>query len=86
MAASRIAGYWKDTGNVTDMLDASRMVPESLPGQVLGTVGEQTELIGRVSIAAEAEVRGSRVAGPVVIVPRARRLVPGDHSKVQISA
>jgi glucose-1-phosphate thymidylyltransferase len=72
VAASRITGYWKDTGNVTDMLEVNRMVLESLPRLVSGTVDEQTELIGRVSIGAGAEVSGSRIVGPVIIGERAR--------------
>jgi glucose-1-phosphate thymidylyltransferase len=142
-----ITGYWKDTGNVADMLEVNRMVLEGLVPRRDGTVDAASELIGRVVIEAGAEVTGSRIVGPVVIgagsrvsgsyvgpftsvaagcviadseieysivlagasirgvrrveaslighhvevtpaprVPRAHRLVLGDHSKVQISS
>jgi glucose-1-phosphate thymidylyltransferase len=142
-----ISGYWKDTGNVADMLEVNRMVLEGVEPRVNGTVGAETELIGRVVIEAGAQVAGSRIVGPVIIgagtrvsdsyvgpftsmaqdviiadseieysivlrgasiqgvrrieaslighdvvvtpsppVPKAHRLVLGDHSKVQISS
>jgi glucose-1-phosphate thymidylyltransferase len=145
--STKITGYWKDTGNVPDMLEVNRMVLESLEAHVGGEVDEQTELIGRVRIEPGATVTGSRIVGPVVVgagtrisdsyvgpftsvaddcvladseieysivlrgasikgvrrieaslighdvevtpsprVPRAHRLVLGDHSKVQISS
>ena len=37
--SSVISGYWKDTGNVTDMLEVNRMVLETAePRQCHGTV------------------------------------------------
>jgi glucose-1-phosphate thymidylyltransferase len=142
-----ITGYWKDTGNVADMLEVNRMVLEGLEPRCDGTVDAACELIGRVAIEAGAQVSGSRIVGPVVIgagtrvsgsyvgpftsvapgcviadseieysivlagasiqgvrrveaslighhaevtpapkVPRAHRLILGDHSKVQISS
>jgi glucose-1-phosphate thymidylyltransferase len=145
--ATVIAGYWKDTGNVADMLEVNRMVLEGLEMRQLGAVDAASELIGRVAIEPGARVSGSRIVGPAVIgagaevsgsyvgpftsigpgcviadseieysivlrdasvrgvrrieasligrevqvtpapkVPRAHRLVLGDHSKVQISS
>ena len=145
--STTITGYWKDTGNVTDMLEVNRTVLESIEPRVRGSVDDTSELIGRVVIDAGAEVKESRIVGPVIIgggtrvsgsyigpftsvaescviadseieysivlrgasirgvrrieaslighevevtpspkVPRAHRLVPGDHSKVQISS
>jgi glucose-1-phosphate thymidylyltransferase len=142
-----ITGYWKDTGNVADMLEVNRMVLESLEPCHQGTVDSATELIGRVVIESGARVSRSRIVGPAIIgsgtqvdssyigpftsvardcaiidseieysiilrgasirgvrrieaslighevevtpaprVPRAHRLVLGDHSKVQISS
>jgi glucose-1-phosphate thymidylyltransferase len=62
-----ISGYWKDTGNVTDMLEVNRMVLESLDPSQQGTVDEESELIGRVLVAKKARVARSRIVGPVVI-------------------
>jgi len=145
--STTITGYWKDTGNVADMLEVNRLVLEGVDSRVDGTVDEASELIGRVIIEAGAELTASRIVGPVIIgngsritgsyvgpftsvaqdcvisdseleysillrgasvrgvrrieaslighhvevtpsprVPKAHRLILGDHSKVQISS
>jgi glucose-1-phosphate thymidylyltransferase len=142
-----ITGYWKDTGNVTDMLEVNRMVLESIGPAMNGVIDIGSELIGRVFVDVGAQVSGSRIVGPAIIgsgtkitnsyvgpftsigtdcvvddseieysivlpgasirgvrrieaslighavevtpaprVPKAHRLVLGDHSKVQISS
>ncbi|MEU8173310.1 glucose-1-phosphate thymidylyltransferase [Microbispora hainanensis] len=63
---SVISGYWKDTGNVADMLEVNRLVLESLEPRIDGAV-EDCEIIGRVVVEAGASVRGSRIVGPVVV-------------------
>jgi glucose-1-phosphate thymidylyltransferase len=144
--SSVISGYWKDTGNVSDMLEVNRLILETLEPRVEGSVDEASELIGRVIVEPGAVVVRSRILGPVIIgagtritdsylgaftsiaadcsitaseieysivlsrasisgvrrieaslighdvevtpaprMPRAHRLVLGDHSKVQIS-
>src|SRR6266571_2442929 len=40
-----ISGYWKDTGNVADMLEVNRMVLEGITARQQGVVDEETELI-----------------------------------------
>jgi len=62
-----ISGYWKDTGNVTDMLEVNRLVLEGIEPSVAGEVDEASELIGRVVVEAGARVERSRVVGPVII-------------------
>jgi glucose-1-phosphate thymidylyltransferase len=145
--STTITGYWKDTGNVADMLEVNRMVLESIEPRCEGTADAESELIGRVVIEGGAEVTGSRIVGPVIVgagtrvagsylgpftsvardctisdseieysillrgasiqgvrrieaslighdvevtpaprIPKAHRLVLGDHSKVQISS
>ena len=146
VSSTTITGYWKDTGNVTDMLEVNRLVLESVEPQQLGTVDDDCEIIGRVVVEPGAQVSASRIVGPAIIgtgtkvsgsyigpftaiadecvvndseieysiimggasirgvrrieasligrfaevtpaprVPKAHRLVLGDHSKVQIS-
>ncbi|MGW2830888.1 glucose-1-phosphate thymidylyltransferase [Streptomyces sp. NPDC001286] len=65
--STTISGYWKDTGNVTDMLEVNRSVLETLERRIDGAVDEGSELIGRVRVEAGAKVTGSRIVGPVVI-------------------
>ncbi|MBO2447002.1 glucose-1-phosphate thymidylyltransferase [Actinomadura barringtoniae] len=62
-----ISGYWKDTGNVTDMLEVNRLVLEGIEPAVAGEVDAASELIGRVVVEAGARVEGSRVVGPVIV-------------------
>ena len=64
-----ISGYWKDTGNVADMLEVNRTVLEGIEPAVHGTVDDETELIGRVVVEPGATVRTSRIVGPVIIGP-----------------
>ncbi|MFB9674815.1 glucose-1-phosphate thymidylyltransferase [Streptosporangium vulgare] len=70
--SSVISGYWKDTGNVTDMLEVNRLVLESLEPRVDGLVDEASQLIGRVVVEPGAEIERSRVVGPAIIGPGAR--------------
>jgi glucose-1-phosphate thymidylyltransferase len=145
--STTITGYWKDTGNVTDMLEVNRLVLEGLEPRLDGEIDDASEIIGRVVVEAGARVKGSRIVGPAIIgagstitgsyigpftaidadcsvddseieysivlsrasiggtrrieaslighdaevtpaprIPRAHRLVLGDHSKVQISS
>ncbi len=75
--SSVISGYWKDTGNVTDMLEVNRMVLETAEPQQQGTVDAGSEIIGRVVIEGDAQVSGSRIVGPVII--GARTKVTGSY-------
>ncbi|EFL19811.1 glucose-1-phosphate thymidylyltransferase [Streptomyces sp. C] len=64
---TQITGYWKDTGNVADMLEVNRLVLEETEARCDGLVDEHSDLIGRVQVEGGAEVRNSRVVGPAVI-------------------
>ncbi|MFF9074389.1 glucose-1-phosphate thymidylyltransferase [Streptomyces sp. NPDC014735] len=69
--STTIRGYWKDTGNVTDMLEVNRTVLETVePAQDGAEVDDDTEIIGRVRIEPGAKVSGSRIVGPVIIGAR----------------
>jgi glucose-1-phosphate thymidylyltransferase len=61
-----IEGWWKDTGKLEDLLDANRIVLDTLAPRVDGVV-EDSELTGRVVIEAEARVVRSVVRGPAII-------------------
>ncbi|MEU8244855.1 glucose-1-phosphate thymidylyltransferase [Nonomuraea sp. NPDC048916] len=70
--SSVISGYWKDTGNVTDMLEVNRLVLEALEPRVSGSVDAASELVGRVVVEPGAVVERSRVVGPAIIGAGAR--------------
>ncbi|MFF4413278.1 glucose-1-phosphate thymidylyltransferase [Streptosporangium sp. NPDC001559] len=72
--SSVISGYWKDTGNVTDMLEVNRLVLESLETRLEGRVDDVSELIGRVVVEPGAVVERSRIVGPAIIGAGARIL------------
>ncbi len=67
-----VSGWWKDTGQLADMLEANRLVLEELDGQIDGEVSEDSRVEGRVSVAAGAVISGSVVRGPAVIGTGAR--------------
>ncbi|MFE0513828.1 glucose-1-phosphate thymidylyltransferase [Streptomyces sp. NPDC058964] len=62
-----IKGYWKDTGNVGDMLEVNRTVLESMERRIDGDVDERSETVGRVVVEEGACIDNSRIVGPVVI-------------------
>jgi glucose-1-phosphate thymidylyltransferase len=61
-----IQGWWKDTGKLEDLLEANRIVLDTLEPRVEGVV-EDSELTGRVVIEAEARIVRSVVRGPAII-------------------
>ncbi|MFJ6011509.1 glucose-1-phosphate thymidylyltransferase [Streptomyces sp. NPDC092952] len=66
--STTIHGYWKDTGNVTDMLEVNRTVLETVePTHEHAEVDADSEIIGRVRIEPGARVSGSRIVGPAII-------------------
>ncbi|MBS3934312.1 MAG: glucose-1-phosphate thymidylyltransferase [Truepera sp.] len=66
----KVSGWWKDTGNPEDILDANRLMLMKLTRRIEGGL-EQAELIGPVVVEAGAVVRRSTVVGPAIIGPQA---------------
>ncbi|GAA4324419.1 glucose-1-phosphate thymidylyltransferase [Streptomyces venetus] len=62
-----IEGYWKDTGNVGDMLEVNRMVLEAMERRIDGEVDDASQTIGRVVVEEGARIVDSRIVGPAVI-------------------
>jgi glucose-1-phosphate thymidylyltransferase len=67
-----VVGWWKDTGQLADMLEANRLVLEEVETSVEGEVDESSRVEGRVVIEAGAHVHGSVIRGPAVIAAGAR--------------
>jgi glucose-1-phosphate thymidylyltransferase len=67
-----VTGWWKDTGQLADMLEANRLVLEELESSVEGEVDEDSRVEGRVVIEAGARLERSVVRGPAVIGRGAR--------------
>jgi glucose-1-phosphate thymidylyltransferase len=62
-----VSGWWKDTGQLADMLEANRLVLEEIERRIEGKVDDESKVEGRVVIEAGARVSGSTVRGPAVI-------------------
>lgn len=67
-----VSGWWKDTGQLADMLEANRLVLEEIETAIEGEVDEASRVEGRVVVAPGAELKSSVVRGPAVIGPGAR--------------
>ena len=66
-----VHGWWKDTGQVQDMLDANRLILDDIEEQHGGTEVE-SRVEGRVCVAEGAVVERSTVRGPAIIGRGAR--------------
>src|SRR3954466_1163568 len=66
-----VQGWWKDTGRLEDMLEANRLIRDTIvwrvEGEVIDSVGE-----GRVVVEAGARLERATVRGPAIIGAGAR--------------
>ena len=61
-----VHGWWKDTGQVQDMLEANRLILDDLEERIDGECVD-SRVEGRVVIEADARVERSTVRGPAVV-------------------
>ncbi|HLI23333.1 MAG TPA: glucose-1-phosphate thymidylyltransferase [Acidimicrobiales bacterium] len=62
-----LEGWWIDTGKLTPLLEANRLILEGLDRRVEGTVDAESRLDGRVVVEGGAVIERSQVRGPVLI-------------------
>jgi glucose-1-phosphate thymidylyltransferase len=62
-----VRGWWKDTGQLADMLEANRLVLDALVTSVEGEVDDGSKIEGRVVLGPGARLERSVVRGPAVI-------------------
>lgn len=67
-----VDGWWKDTGKLDDMLEANRLILDTLEMRVSGDVDSDSRVEGKVVIEKGAQIVASVVRGPVIIGPGAR--------------
>ncbi len=60
-------GWWLDTGKKDDMLEANRVVLDTLDARIDGDVGSESTIEGRVVIESGAKVVRSQIRGPVIV-------------------
>ena len=67
-----VEGWWKDTGKLEDMLEANRLILDTLERRIDGTVDAESRIEGKVVIETGAVVERSVIRGPVIIGCSAR--------------
>jgi glucose-1-phosphate thymidylyltransferase len=67
-----VDGWWKDTGKLEDMLEANRLILDTISRRIEGTVDTASRLEGKVVVEAGAIVEQSVIRGPVIVGARAR--------------
>jgi len=67
-----VDGWWKDTGKLEDMLEANRLILDTLERRVEGTIDAESRIEGKVVIEAGAVVQRSVIRGPAIIGRGAR--------------
>ncbi len=67
-----VEGWWKDTGKLEDMLEANRLILDTLERRVEGTIDGESRIEGKVVVEAGATIERSVVRGPVIIGAGAR--------------
>jgi glucose-1-phosphate thymidylyltransferase len=66
-----VQGWWKDTGRLDDLLEANRLVLDTIESGVDGELVD-TEIGGRVVVEAGARLERSSVRGPAIVGAGAR--------------
>ncbi len=64
---TEITGWWKDTGKPSDLLEANRLILDSIEPRNEGTVDAASDVAGRVIIEPGARIGNSKIRGPVII-------------------
>jgi glucose-1-phosphate thymidylyltransferase len=62
-----VHGWWKDTGKLADMLEANRLILDTIQRRVDGDVDDASQVEGRVVVEAGARIERSVIRGPVVV-------------------
>ncbi len=67
-----VEGWWKDTGKLDDILEANRLILDTLNRRIEGNVGDDCRIEGKVVIEAGAVIVNSVIRGPSIIGSGAR--------------
>jgi glucose-1-phosphate thymidylyltransferase len=67
-----LTGWWIDTGKLTPLLEANRLLLEKIEPRIDGKVDDASSVDGRVVVEAGATITNSTLRGPLVIGANAR--------------
>ena len=67
MRTELLTGWWIDTGKLTPLLEANRLLLEKIVTRLDGTVDAASTIDGRVVVEAGAEIVNSTLRGPLAI-------------------
>src|SRR5688500_15000311 len=67
-----VDGWWKDTGKLEDMLEANRLILDTLERRVEGTIDAESRIEGKVVVEPGAVIERSVIRGPAIIGRNAR--------------
>jgi glucose-1-phosphate thymidylyltransferase len=62
-----VEGWWKDTGKLEDMLEANRLILDTIERRVEGQVDAESRVEGKVIVGPGTVIEHSVVRGPVII-------------------
>lgn len=62
-----VMGWWKDTGKIEDILEANRLILESIEGEIRGKVDKASRINGQVVVEKDVVVQNSIIRGPAII-------------------
>jgi glucose-1-phosphate thymidylyltransferase len=71
-----VTGWWKDTGKIQDILEANRLILETVMGSNKGSVDETSRINGQVVIEQGVVIKNSIIRGPAII---------GENSEISAS-
>jgi glucose-1-phosphate thymidylyltransferase len=63
----QVTGWWKDTGKIEDVLEANRLILETVSGSNQGKVDDASRVNGQVVIEQGVVVKNSIIRGPAII-------------------
>ena len=69
-----VDGWWKDTGRLEDMLEANRLILDTIQREIRGDVDALSRIEGKVIVEPGAVIRQSVIRGPAIIGAGARLL------------
>ncbi|MBI2251648.1 MAG: glucose-1-phosphate thymidylyltransferase [Armatimonadetes bacterium] len=67
-----IKGWWKDTGKLEDILEANRIVLETIENKIHGNIDNLSQITGKAIIEKGVKIKNSVIRGPVIIGENSR--------------